>query len=272
MNEYMAKLAEKARESNPPAAGDFIGEDGLRRCGVCGEPKETLVEGAKLPCACRCKRDERDRVKAEKEKAQYEERRHKCFTSPLLETYRIENADDSKSSQYIQYIKEYISKWQEVKEENVGLLLWGGVGTGKSFLAACIANAVIDAGDSARMLTFGEAILNVQSATDGVGYLKDLCSKSLLILDDLGAEWDTKFGAGIVYQLIDMRSLTGKPLIVTTNIPFPEMEQINDAGKSRLYDRILERCAPVKIDGDSRRKTGAAETLQKAKSIFGIIE
>lgn len=269
MNEYLAILAEKARGSNPPAADDIIGADGLRRCGVCGEPKETLVEGAKLPCACRCKRDERDRVKAEKEKAQYEERRHKCFTSPLLETYRIENADDTKSSRYI---KEYISKWQEAKEKNIGLLLWGGVGTGKSFLAACIANAVIDAGDSARMMTFGEAILNVQSAADKQGYITDLCNKALLILDDLGAERDTSFGTDIVYTLIDKRYQTGKPLIVTTNIPYPEMKQIKDAGKSRLYDRILARCAPVKIDGDSRRKTEAAETLQIAKSIFGIIE
>lgn len=34
--------------------------------------------------------------------------------------------------------------WPEMRERNVGLLLWGGVGTGKSFMAGCIANALME--------------------------------------------------------------------------------------------------------------------------------
>ena len=38
----------------------------------------------------------------------------------------------------------YVEQWQTMRSENLGLLLWGGVGTGKSFLAGCIANALME--------------------------------------------------------------------------------------------------------------------------------
>lgn len=38
----------------------------------------------------------------------------------------------------------YVEQWQTMRTENIGLLFWGGVGTGKSFLAGCIANALME--------------------------------------------------------------------------------------------------------------------------------
>ena len=43
----------------------------------------------------------------------------------------------------IQMAKRYVEQWKKVKAENLGLWLWGDVGTGKSFVAACIANALL---------------------------------------------------------------------------------------------------------------------------------
>ena len=34
--------------------------------------------------------------------------------------------------------------WETMQAENIGYLFWGGVGTGKSYLAACIANALME--------------------------------------------------------------------------------------------------------------------------------
>ena len=36
----------------------------------------------------------------------------------------------------------YVESWETMQAENIGYLFWGGVGTGKSYLAACIANAL----------------------------------------------------------------------------------------------------------------------------------
>ena len=44
--------------------------------------------------------------------------------------------------------------------------------------------------------------------------------------------------------------LTGKPMIVTTNIPLSVMKQAVDLDDRRIYDRILEVCVPIMFDGD----------------------
>ncbi len=38
----------------------------------------------------------------------------------------------------------YVESWETMQAENIGYLFWGGVGTGKSYLAGCIANALME--------------------------------------------------------------------------------------------------------------------------------
>ena len=63
----------------------------------------------------------------------------------------------------IQMAKRYVEQWKKVKAENLGLLLWGDVGTGKSFVAACIANALLEQGIPVLMTNFSK-ILNQMGA------------------------------------------------------------------------------------------------------------
>ena len=58
------------------------------------------------------------------------------------------NFQVAENTPYVQMGKRYVNNWQQVKAENLGLLFWGDVGTGKSFLAACIANGLLDQGVS----------------------------------------------------------------------------------------------------------------------------
>lgn len=266
MNDFLSGLTERAAKNNPPSAGDYVGDDGLLRCGVCGAPKQTEIDGVKVSCICDCKKAERDRETERKRQADNDSRRKLCFTSPLLETYRIDDADKTKSAELA---RRFIQHWAEMKEDGTGLLLWGNVGTGKTFIAAAIANAVIDLGESARMRSTGEIVLEVQSGPNKIGIIDEICRPSLLVLDDLGAERETSFGAEIVYTVIDRRYQTGRPLIVTTNIPLQEIKTETDSGKSRLYSRILDRCIPIFVDGPDRRKAEGAERLKRARELFG---
>ena len=100
--------------------------------------------------------------------------------------------------------------------------------------------------------------------TDRDHYMKSLMRPDLLILDDLGAERNTSFGKERVFDVVDKRLLTGKPMIVTTNIPLSVMKQAVDLDDRRIFDRILEVCVPVMFGGDSFRKTNAADNMQKA--------
>lgn len=105
--------------------------------------------------------------------------------------------------------------------------------------------------------------------TDRDHYMKSLMRPDLLILDDLGAERNTSFGKERVFDVVDKRLLTGKPMIVTTNIPLSVMKQAADLDDRRIYDRILEVCVPIMFDGDSFRKNTAADNLKMVARLLG---
>lgn len=132
-----------------------------------------------------------------------------------------------------------------------GLLFWGDVGTGKSYLAACIANALIDKEVPVRMTNLSDVIDH--DFADRRDFIHRLCNVPLLILDDFGMERDTRFGLETVYQVINGRYLSGKPLIVTTNLTLDELKHPNDTDRARIYDRVLAMTTPVKFSGDSLR-------------------
>lgn len=81
--------------------------------------------------------------------------------------------------------------------------------------------------------------------TDRDHYMKSLMRPDLLILDDLGAERNTSFGKERVFDVVDKRLLSGKPTIVTTNIPLSVMKQAVELDDRRIFDRILEVCVPI---------------------------
>ena len=71
--------------------------------------------------------------------------------------WKFEN--DNGSNQKILIARQYVENWTDMKRKNVGLLLMGPVGTGKSFFAGCIANALLEQGERVMMTNFSR-ILN----------------------------------------------------------------------------------------------------------------
>ena len=110
-------------------------------------------------------------------------------------------------------------------------------------------------------------ILNDLAATfEGKNeYISNLCRYPLLILDDFGMERGTEYGLEQVYNVIDSRYRSGKPLIVTTNLTLTELQNPQDTPHARIYDRLLEMCAPVCFSGENFRRderTKQAEPLK----------
>ena len=92
----------------------------------------------------------------------------------------------------------------------------------------------------------------------------------LLIIDDLGVERNSEYALENIFSVIDWRYRSGRPLITTTNLPLVQLKQETKIEKKRIYDRILERCIPVKIDGVSRREAMANDNMQTMKNILKI--
>ena len=236
-----------AAKANPRVPGDFM-QDGLLYCGKCKTPKQCRVtvcgEERMVSCMCECREKAAIAEKAAEEARQKALRVASLRTSGLMDVslrpMRFDT-DDLRARGYTDKGRRYIANWGTVERDNVGMLLWGNTGTGKTFLAACIANALIDQGVSVMMTSFPRILAAVQGLRpdERAGYLDDLNRYRLLVIDDLGAERQSEYALEIVYNVIDGRYKAQKPLIVTTNTPLIEMQKAPNMDYQRIYDRVL---------------------------------
>lgn len=253
----------------------YMGSDGLLHCSKCGDAIEKtidvpLVGQRKVRFLCSCKIAEEKAFEERMKQEDLDRRRSICFGPALkLKKSRFE---DFEENEVLKVAKNYADNFKEFYREGKGLLLHGTVGNGKSTAAACIANQLLDEGYRVHMTDFSTAANKIQSTFDGKqAYINELCKYALLIIDDLGIERQSEFMQEIVYSIINARYQSGKPLIITTNLDINEVKKIDDRGKGRVYDRILEKCHPVLVKGQSYRRQNVredfAQTEMKLKGV-----
>ena len=110
------------------------------------------------------------------------------------------------------------------------LLFNGGTGLGKTFLSACIARGVADKGYSVIYETathlfnkLEQAKFNPSEETRQEAAKFTACD--LLIIDDLGTEMPGQFVTAALYSLLNDRLLSGKPMIISTNLNVDEIHR-----------------------------------------------
>ena len=258
-----------------PGLEQYRGEDGLIYCGKCHTPVQCRItfEGREriMPCICKCQKEERERQEQrmkEEEQLLYVRRLKAAgIQERHLQDWTFASATDTPS---IQMAKRYTENWKKVKAENLGLLLWGDVGTGKSFLAACIANALLEKGVPVLMTNFSK-ILNQMGAMysdERYRYIASFNRFSLLIIDDLGIERNTEYALEQVYAVVDERYKAGLPLIITTNLTISQLRNPEDVAHARIYSRILEMCTPVHVPGLDRRTAIGKSKQELVKEVL----
>ena len=256
------------------AKGDYI-KDNLCYCGNCKTAKQCVVElfGAwrTVPCVCKCKmeeieQDKEDRAARSKE-YEIQRLRSQGIQDKQMKDFTFANGASNKATKTAW---KYYNQWNEMHKENIGLLFWGTVGTGKTYASACITNALLDDGVPVLMTNFGKLInaLSGFAIEDKNAYIDSLNKYKLLVIDDLGIEGATDYRLEIVFSVIDGRYKSNQPLIITTNLTVDEMQGTEDIRKKRIYDRILEMCTPIIIEGESLREQASLRKMQKAKELF----
>ena len=256
--------------------GNYTGEDGLLYCGKCRTPKQFRMEappmeGRLLPHPCRCEQERIDREAAEQEARRHRQAvadlKRKGFTDPAMREWTFAN-DNGKCPQ-MKHAWFYVENWPAMQEENIGYLLWGGVGTGKSYFAGCIANALMEQEVAVRMTNFALILNDLTASFEGRNdYIARLCRAPLLILDDFGMERGTEYGLEQIYNVIDSRYRSRRPLIVTTNLSLQDLQHPQDTAHARIYDRLLEMCAPIRFSGENFRRATAQDKLARLKNLM----
>ena len=252
--------------------------DGLIHCRKCGGPRQAVIPdpfkgGSFKPrCVCSCQQEaERRRREAEERRQRMERiKRRKAQGLQDRYLYGYTFANDNGGNPVMAKAHAYVDHWPQAFKRNIGLLLFGDVGTGKSFAAGCIANALLDLDIPVLMTNFPTILARLCGTfgEDRTDFLDSLGDYDLLIIDDLGAERNTEYALEQMFSIIDSRYRCNKPLIVTTNLKLDELKHPPDLAHARIYDRILERCAPILFAGKNFREDNAASTKAAARQII----
>ena len=275
-NVFLA-VEKKETESIKIEAGDYE-KDGLLYCGKCNTPKQCFVEVfgtiRKPPCLCACKKAARDAEEEARRQREFADRvqRYRSIGFPESEMSKWTfAADDGSNPKMTAAMQNYVQHFDEFRAQGKGLLLFGSVGTGKTFLAACAANALIDKGVPALVTNFSRIANTLQGMFEGrQEYLDSLNKFPLLVLDDLSTERQTDYMLEMVYNVIDARYRAKLPLIVTTNLTREELQNADDIRYQRIFSRLFEMCTPIEIAGADRRRAALKNDIAATKQLLGL--
>ena len=177
--------------------------------------------------------------------------RNDCFNDLAYRNMTFDR-DDRPEHILSKAARTYAENFQPALEQH-GIMFTGNVGTGKTFYACCIANAVIDRGCTAWVTTLQPLVRALCSYEAAEKILAKIRKVDLLVLDDLGSTALNDFTTDKLFEIVDERYRSGKPLIVTTNLN-PDEAWKSSIGMRRIFDRLRERCRHVVMDGESRRR------------------
>ena len=71
-----------------------------------------------------------------------------------------------------------------------------------------------------------------------------------------------------VYNVIDSRYRSRRPLIVTTNLSLQDLQYPQDTAHALIYDRLLEMCVPIRFSGENFRRATAQDKLARLKNLM----
>lgn len=304
--EVIEQTTKAAAERSSANEGDYIGADGLLYCGKCNTRKQgeySFPWGVVRPYhLCKCAEEARDKEAAEWQRAQRmadererlsalrndglleasisqicqmicpeakKEAERICFPISNMRSWTFEN-DDMKNPKITAALKNYVENFPEFREQGQGLLLFGDVGTGKSYIAAAAANALFDKGYSVLLTDFERIEKTVFGLEDKQAYFDSLNKFDLLMLDDLAAERNTSYMQSIAYNVINSRVASGLPMIITTNLTAQELKSPQEMSNKRIFSRVLESCLPVEVTGENRRHKKLAENASELKAKLGL--
>ncbi len=212
-------------------------EDYLEIPYSCKKCKDSGIDNGKL---CKCHLDILKKLSVES-----------LSCSPILarstfETFDLNNYSSVKDAELgfshreimggvLSMLKNYAATFHPSKES---LFFSGGTGLGKTHLALAIFNVLTQNGysvyyDSARKII--KQLQNEHFGKSDTDLAEELNRNDLIIVDDLGAEFETPFANAAINEIIDDAVLMGKPMILISNLNRNEFEErYGERAASRL--------------------------------------
>ncbi|MDD3230495.1 MAG: ATP-binding protein [Oscillospiraceae bacterium] len=190
------------------------------------------------------------------------------FLRRTFDTFQIteENQGAARTAKrYADSFTDMLPKRGQPEPGRNGLFIAGPKGTGKTHLAAAIANDLIRHGTPVICMTMIDLLERIKRtyARDGVdegSVLMLYKTVPLLVIDDMGKEPPTEWAVSTVYNIINGRYEAYLPTIVTTNYDDKTLvtrmtprETRDGITAEATIDRLMEMCCSVVMSGQSWR-------------------
>lgn len=170
----------------------------------------------------------------------------------------FENAKTGNKAEEDIYIKfkKYAENFHTAKQDNIGLMFVGGAGTGKTYVANCISNKVMEKGYSVLSFNLSRYLMAIrENFPEEEKLLNAVKTADLLFIDDVGSEKLTDWGLEKVFNLIDMRYRANLPIMITTNLKISDLKKhLNFNESDKIVDRMVEMTKVFQFDWESKRK------------------
>lgn len=181
----------------------------------------------------------------------------KRFADRSFDDYATDNDGQAEA---LRICRKYADIFPEIYKSGRCLLLLGKPGTGKTHLAAAIANQIMAETSATAVYRTVGSILHAIRATYDKGaeqseakILSALVSPSLLILDEIGVtkEKPSDFELTTLFAIINGRYEQQRPTVIVSNL---KAEELPAAIGERSFDRLREGGGiAVKFDWESQR-------------------
>ena len=145
----------------------------------------------------------------------------------------------------------------DFKKQGGNLFFYGKSGTGKTFMANCIANDLIRQGcnivyqSAYKLFQFMEDYKFCRiNRENNVYTFESVYNSDLLIIDDLGTEFMTAYTCSVFFDILNTRLLNGKSTIINTNLSIGNLEE---KYTERVASRIKGHFEMMPFIGDDIR-------------------
>ncbi|MCJ7810241.1 MAG: ATP-binding protein [Desulfobulbaceae bacterium] len=172
----------------------------------------------------------------------------KIFSNVSFDDYR---PNTKEATEVLRRMKNYASRFADVREVGSSVVFIGGTGTGKSMLSAAIGNEVMNQGYTVLYITCPQAISLIKrswaknSEISQDEYLEKFSKPDLLILDEVPkgckslADWE------LIHEIMNRRYMNQKPTISISTLT-------EDNLKEKMTEEIFRR---MSYKGDTMRFT-----------------
>lgn len=239
----------------------FVGADGIVRCKKCKQPRMFYFAetGRWLPCACACNGAE-DEDKAELIAAN----RRQSGIDGRYSRADFEKFDETpENKEVFEACLRFALRFEKVRKRGMGIYLHGQSGTGKTYLAACIGNMLLESGVEVFFANVNTILSEIRYAysqrNSELPIVQKYMNAEFMIFDDIGTEkYSTRteamsFAQDKFFQIIDGRYIRQKPTVFTSNYTLEQL--VAERGMLvKTVDRIAEMSTrKFELKGKPRR-------------------